>query len=129
MKIIGLAKAREMGFEPRDYSQYPPLGDVPVRVDFMAQVTCIPTVFFREAKTGGRYYLPLPYRTEPGAMSPYAVTTFFPCVQRGDLCLFSIFQNEFGHYYLSKATLIEQLPVCHRREQCDQRSPCCVFKS
>ena len=27
------------------------------------------------------------------------------------------------------AVLIEQLPVCHRREQCDQRSPCCVFKS
>ena len=129
MKILSLAKAREMGFEPRDYSQYPPLGDVSVRVDFIAQVTCIPTVFFREAQTGGRYYLTLPYRPEPGAMSPYAITTFFPSVQRGDLCLFSIFQNQFGHYCLSKAILIEQLPICAWREQCDQRSPCCVFKS
>ena len=129
MKIIGLAKTREMGFEPRDYSQYPPLGDVSVRVDFMAQVTFIPTVFFREVKTGGRYYLALPHRTEPGAMSPYAVTTFFPSVHRGDLCLFSIFQSKTGQYCLSRAVLIEQLPVCHRSEQCDQRSPCCVFKS
>ncbi|CAK7033981.1 MAG: hypothetical protein DELT_00481 [Desulfovibrio sp.] len=128
MNILSLDEVRESGFEFRNYSQYPPIGDVTVHLDFLVQFN-LQTVFFRETRTGGRYYLALPLRAEPGVMTPYALTTFFSSVQRGDVCLFSIFQSKFGHYCLSRATLIEQLPICERREQCDQRSPCCVFKS
>ncbi len=129
MQIIHLDEAREMGFEPRDYSQYPPIGEVFARIDFIAWIQATEAVFFREEKTGARYYLALQYAAEPGVMSPHAMNAFFPYVRRGDLCQFITFQNRVGGYCLCGATLIEQVPVCHWSEQCAKRSPCCVFKN
>lgn len=129
MEILFLKEAREMGFDPDDYSRFPPLGEILARVDFMAWVCASQGVFFREEKTGARYCITLQYISEPGAMSPYAMNAFFPYLRKGDLCRLTISQNKLGGYCLGNAVMIEQRPVCHRRQQCEQPSPCCVFKS
>ncbi len=128
MEVCTVENARSMGFEAQGYSQYPPLGEVLARIDFLAWLGWGEKgLFFRQDGSDVRYYVPLSLGSEAG-MDKYASMTFFQYAQRGDLCRLSIAPNGVGGFALAQAEIIKQAPLCVRREQC-QPSPCCVFKN
>lgn len=128
MRVFLVDEAREKGFEPNTYSQYPPTGEMLARIDFMAWRVTTQILYFRQEGSGVRYFIPLHSTPKTEGMTPYAMNALFPYLQQGDLCRLVILQTDSGGYLLNSAEIIQQMPICTRREQC-QPSPCCVFKN
>lgn len=128
MNPIFLEQAQEQGFNHQAYSQFPPTGEVMARMDFISWFCTTQVFFFRQVGSGIRFYVRIGVHPHIESMSVDALSKFIPHVQRGDLCRFRITQSSIGQFVLQHAEIVEQLPICTRRGQC-QPSPCCVFKS
>ena len=128
MEPISLIDVQEAGFEPRAYAPCRAPKQLRGHIDFIAEMgEAIISLFFRDAKTGERLYAALD-SCEEIVGSSENTTVLIPYLQRNDLCDISVV---FGNpmFRAHKMSLIQQAPICAWREQCDQRSPCCVFKN
>ena len=127
MESISLEAAKQAGFEPRSYSPYPRPKETKAFVDFVGEMGKSSTaLFFRDESTGERFYAELDLLT-PGEDASKTIT-LVPYLQRNDLCALSVVSGAL-RFRIQDITLIKQEPLCIWREQCDQRSPCCVFKN
>ncbi|MDL2271802.1 hypothetical protein LJC23_02075 [Desulfovibrio sp. OttesenSCG-928-I05] len=128
MEIITLEAARKAGFEPRTYSPFLQHKKIRAHVDFIAEMgESGISLFFRGKASGERFHASLSFLLSGNENSEKSAT-LVPYLQRNDLCDISvIFLNTV--FFIQAISLVEQAPICTWREQCDQRSPCCVFKS
>lgn len=129
METVTLEAAEQSGFLPRTYPQYRQLGKLRVKADFIANMGGGQTaLFFHEQSRGERGYAVFNLHNRSGVTEDGMAVTLTPYLQRGDIYDISI---DHANYVLGirEIILIEQQPLCAWREQCDQLSPCCVFKS
>ena len=128
MELISLNAAQEAGFEPRSYAPCRTPKQLRGGIDFIAEMgESIISLFFRDSKTEERLYAALDLNGEIGGSNEKSAA-LMPYLQRNDLCDISVVYGNFM-FRVCEIFLIKQAPICTWREQCDQRSPCCVFKS
>ena len=128
MEPISLNAAQEAGFEPRTYAPCRSLKQMRGYVDFIAEMgESTISLFFRDSKTEERLYAALDLNGEIGGSNEKSAA-LMPYLQRNDLCNISVVYSNFM-LRVHEISLIKQASICTWREQCDQRSPCCVFKS
>lgn len=128
MEAISLESAQKIGFEPRSYAPCHHPKQMRAHVDFIAEMgESTISLFFRDSQTGERLYAALDSCEEVAGIGGKSAT-LIPYLQRNDLCNISVV---FGNpmFRVHEISLIRQAPICAWREQCDQLSPCCVFKS
>ncbi len=128
METISLEAAREAGFEPRTYSPFIQHKKIRAYVDFIAELgESGISLFFRGHTSGERFYAALGslLSSKENSDKTAALVRY---LQRNDVCDISVvFLNTAFH--IEAISLIKQGPICAWREQCDQHSPCCVFRS
>ena len=126
MEIITLSAAEEAGFDPRSYSNEVKWGKLNVKLDFLGEAG--PTgkaLFFSLESNGERFYYPI-HLAESDAEKAASAFTY---LQTGDICKIHAMHADGMPCVIRSIDLITQKPLCKWREQCDQLSPCCVFKS
>lgn len=128
METISLEAARGAGFEPRTYSPFRQDKKIRAHIDFIAEMgESGISLFFRAHGSNERLYAALDY-VASGKENAAKVAALVSYLQRNDLCDISVvFLNT--EFHIQAISLITQAPICAWREQCDQLSPCCVFKS
>ena len=133
MKPISFGEAEAMGFVPRSYSPYPPyLGEAQYTAHFLADMGGgRMALFFQYEKTGARCYAFWGDGTQIEGLrsSDSADARVLSYLQRNDICIITIWEQPDSGHFIDKLSLIKQVPVCSWSEQCDKRSPCCVFKN
>lgn len=127
METITLESARAAGFDPRAYSPFIRQERIRARVDFLAKMGADDNaLFFRLESSGERFYARLDL--EPTNEGIDKAVTLMPYLQRNDLCDIKV-SSPLSTFCVREISLVKQEPLCAWREQCDQRSLCCVFKS
>lgn len=129
MDVISLEQAVEAGFEPLEYEIHRNFGKVRIRADFLGDMgDPIPALFYRDVSNGERVFTPintpLPYAENP----QHELTRLVQLVQRNDLCLITLIHAN-GKISICDIVLLEREAPCAWRDTCDQRSPCCAYKS
>ena len=125
METITLKVAEAAGFEPRAYSGQVPWGKLKIEADFIGQTGPTGESLFVSLTTNGeRFCLPI----HLSANNTERSTSVLSYLQRGDICEILTMHAD-GMSCIRSIDLITQKPLCKWREQCDQLSPCCVFKS
>ncbi len=127
METITLETARKAGFDPRAYSPFIRQEKIRARIDFWAEMGGNGNaLFFRLESNGERFYARLD--VEPTNEGIDNAVTLIPYLQRNDLCDIKV-SSPLSTFCVREISLVKQEPLCAWREQCDQRSPCCVFRS
>ena len=129
MEVISLEAAQQADFEPLEYVQSHRLGRMMARVDFVGDMGGGEIALFFREKTGGeRLYAMFNLYIPSGASEKDKTDAIITDLQFDSIC--DIYNIHAEHRLgIREISIVEQQPLCVWREKCDQRSPCCVFKS